>query len=454
MNCEQVKDSISHYIDNELDEKECSEFEKHIKSCEACRNELNEILETVELLRSIPQVELPSNFKQELHEKLIKVKEEEEEKSRKKKGLLFFRNSYFKTISSVAAVVLIIFAIRGLFFGGFGFMTMTKGDRNNYSTGSTAPEVLVVEKASPRVGSSFTIEAEFSDKVSEDSTENIEESSTQDAQGVTDGAIVMFGTAAEPNESVGADVFTEESAEWDENETVKKKESSITDTILPGSTARDFMLSINPEAPNATDAGAQNSEEVNNTASTKARGILQGESFAEDTFLKNAKIRVKIMIYENAAKTDALEKVIRDYETSGDIVERSISDENKDVSIIEFNIKGSDYVNLANKIKSEINTSTLSIGSNLTVAFSNPVLVEDFKVKYDEYISQLNKINIRLSTLAEDRNNTGSPEKTKLIQDKNNIENNIKLLLDKYEYVANAEMHINIQEEAKNNGSK
>jgi len=407
MNCEQVKNLISLYIDNELDEKECSEFEDHISSCESCRNELNDILKIVKLLRSIPQVELPSNFKAQLHEKLIKAKEEE--KLNKRKGLLFVGNSYFKAISGIAAVVLVVFAIRGLFFGG----SMTKWSMNKYTADSTAPEIGIMEKALPKTAESSMHEA-------------------------TDEVVAMFDVAGQSDKGVDIDVSANQNAESDDG--ISEKESSL---ILSSNNKSNYMLSINPNTTEAQDS--EGTEEELNTGSDEKRGFIVDTNFTENTFLKNAMIRVKIMIYENAAKMETLEKVIRNYETSGNIVERNVSDKESNVSILEFNIKGSDYANLANNIKSEIDTSTLSVKSNLSVELGNPVLVEDFKVKYNEYVSQLNTINNRLSTLAEDKNNSNSSEKARLMQDKDNIENNIKLLLENFEYVANAEMRINVQ---------
>ena len=141
MDCDYAKKLISLYIDNEMDEKERSEFEEHISSCEACRNELNAISETVKLLRSIPQVELPSSFKKELHEKLVKVKEEENRNRRR--GLFFIRNSYLKAVSTIAAGAFVIFALRGLFFSNF----MTKSDISKSTSDSAIPEAAIMEKA-------------------------------------------------------------------------------------------------------------------------------------------------------------------------------------------------------------------------------------------------------------------------------------------------------------------
>lgn len=106
-NCKTIRDNICAYIDDELDIKQRNDFEKHINNCAECKKDLEEMLKIVELCNDLPQKELPSDFKDELHEKLIAVARRQEinvltiKKSRK------FR--FNKTISSIAAGVLLIF---------------------------------------------------------------------------------------------------------------------------------------------------------------------------------------------------------------------------------------------------------------------------------------------------------------------------------------------------------
>lgn len=71
MRCEDIREIISLYIDNELNEEESKEIEKHLKSCEECNREYEDLLTIKRLLSEAPQVELPDNFKEELHKKLV-----------------------------------------------------------------------------------------------------------------------------------------------------------------------------------------------------------------------------------------------------------------------------------------------------------------------------------------------------------------------------------------------
>ncbi|NLD50300.1 MAG: hypothetical protein GX660_24440 [Clostridiaceae bacterium] len=110
-NCNEVKELISMYIDNELDEMDRKNVEKHVESCTECKNELEDLRKMVNFLGSFDEVDLPSDFKETLHEKLVNNKEKMQNRNR---FLLISNNKYFRAVTSVAAVILIIFMARGL----------------------------------------------------------------------------------------------------------------------------------------------------------------------------------------------------------------------------------------------------------------------------------------------------------------------------------------------------
>lgn len=109
--CGQIKEYFSAYIDNELDAEELKKFEEHTGSCRQCRKELDELVQVVEYMKNFPEEELPDNFRAELHEKLLSAQRQTE--VFRKQPLL--RNNYFKLFSSVAAVFLLLFLIRGIY---------------------------------------------------------------------------------------------------------------------------------------------------------------------------------------------------------------------------------------------------------------------------------------------------------------------------------------------------
>lgn len=107
--CMNVRDNICAYIDNELHEEDKLSFEVHIENCSECRKELREMTRIIGLCTSIPQQEIPAEFKAELREKLLAVADRQTTNTIsiwKKKGFIFTR-----TIASIAAGVLLIFLV-------------------------------------------------------------------------------------------------------------------------------------------------------------------------------------------------------------------------------------------------------------------------------------------------------------------------------------------------------
>ena len=64
-NCDEFRDLMSEYIDDELDSKILFSFENHINSCESCMEELNQLKQTILAVNSLEQIELPTNFARE-----------------------------------------------------------------------------------------------------------------------------------------------------------------------------------------------------------------------------------------------------------------------------------------------------------------------------------------------------------------------------------------------------
>lgn len=118
--CSEIKDCISAYIDDELDQKSRIEFEEHVVSCQECKDELDGIMQIVNMCRELEEEELPVNFKEELHCRLMEAIVPDKYNGK----VLIFRNKYFRMFSSVAAVFLLVFLIKGLlYFGHFGKTT-------------------------------------------------------------------------------------------------------------------------------------------------------------------------------------------------------------------------------------------------------------------------------------------------------------------------------------------
>jgi hypothetical protein len=82
MRCDEFRELLDEYIDNELDEIKKKQMDLHILSCEECRKEYEFTLEILELARE--EVELPENYHSALCEKFesIELKPNNELKSK------------------------------------------------------------------------------------------------------------------------------------------------------------------------------------------------------------------------------------------------------------------------------------------------------------------------------------------------------------------------------------
>lgn len=402
MKCDDAKKLISLYIDNEMDEKIHSEFEDHIKTCKTCRDELNAISKTVELLRSIPQVELPVNFKEELHEKLVKLKEENQ-KSRK--GLFFIKNKYIKAVSTIAAGAFVIFALRGLFFNNF----LAKSSLNQAKGDAEITKAVETENVSESY--------DLSDQVADLSQAYTGENAIQ-----ADEILSMRSFIAEGDEDINSD----DKAVVKENENFKLNMMEEKASTIP-----DYTM---PEKVDRGEAGG---------ISMASFGIQPRQNavyFTEDAILKDAAVRVRINIYNDAVKVGVVEEIVQNYKTWNVIANNdNIDNKNDNISIIEFNIKGLDYESLVSKLNTEIDKL------NLIVEYDNPVLLQEVEPKYREYSTQLEEINSQILALPESKDASLSSKESKLKEEKNNIENNIKALLADYDYIADAEVHIKEQ---------
>jgi uncharacterized protein YdcH (DUF465 family) len=134
LTCREVNEMLSLYIDGLLNENRKADFENHVNSCEACKRNLSENLKLVGMLHDLPEQELPDNFRQELHERLLQTGRKQKES----KVLAFFRKPYYKVLSTAAAGILVVFLAKGLYdSSGFG-LNKTANSAREAATAQTA----------------------------------------------------------------------------------------------------------------------------------------------------------------------------------------------------------------------------------------------------------------------------------------------------------------------------
>ena len=107
MKCESVRHNLSAYLDGELEPSVRARIEQHLAGCEACRTELAQLKETVGLVASLPRVEAPEAFLEEINDRLAREALLAQPRPRPTRRR---RPGFLRTASSlaVAAMVLVV----------------------------------------------------------------------------------------------------------------------------------------------------------------------------------------------------------------------------------------------------------------------------------------------------------------------------------------------------------
>lgn len=152
MSCEKVMEMLSLYIDNELDEQESNEIEKHLRTCEECNREYEDLLAIKKLLSETPQVELPLGFKEELHKKLVECSTEDnnevidfKEESKKVRSKKRFN---WKVLSGIAAgILLTVVSVSSLINNDFETKEYAKMESEKAAPQEAMPFNIAMEEA-------------------------------------------------------------------------------------------------------------------------------------------------------------------------------------------------------------------------------------------------------------------------------------------------------------------
>lgn len=70
MNCDDMLQQLSAYVDGEIDPKLCKRLEEHLAGCTTCRVVVDNIRKTIAIYKDDQPVELPLAFKKCLHNAL------------------------------------------------------------------------------------------------------------------------------------------------------------------------------------------------------------------------------------------------------------------------------------------------------------------------------------------------------------------------------------------------
>lgn len=106
MKCETIRNMFSSYIDKDLNDIEKTELENHLAECNECRKEYENLLDIISVCNNLEEVELPQDFRTELHQRLI-----EEKKKKSFFGGILERKGMKMATGLVAAALVIAIGI-------------------------------------------------------------------------------------------------------------------------------------------------------------------------------------------------------------------------------------------------------------------------------------------------------------------------------------------------------
>lgn len=123
MSCQNFKDKIELYIDNELSNWEKTEFEKHLSKCPDCARELA-VLKSIDSLGKVeifaePEPEYWNQLNQNIMQQISKPKEKTSwfaDKLEKLKGIILPQKISYRLVGLAATAVIIFFIVHLSFF--------------------------------------------------------------------------------------------------------------------------------------------------------------------------------------------------------------------------------------------------------------------------------------------------------------------------------------------------
>jgi len=170
MNCNEISDKLSLYIDNELSPEEMQQVEEHLNSCENCQKVLDEYKNLISVLQSLPEEEPPEGYCKRLHEKLLMERSQKETKGTWK--IKNFSRSKWMKYGSIAAALVLVLLVAGINnLGNMGLGMKAENESaydmsseqapGQYFGGAAAPAVPMEEPAMPEEAEGMGYDDEY-----------------------------------------------------------------------------------------------------------------------------------------------------------------------------------------------------------------------------------------------------------------------------------------------------
>lgn len=395
--CEEIRDNISLYIDNELDEKYVLEFEQHIDDCKSCKKELDEIKAVVDLcLGASEQVDLPEDFSDKLHEKLMW----EKEKMTSKNKVLGALGKYAGIFSSAAAILLIAFLVYGVWNNqvkydvamedsthkGAGYKDAGNNDKKDLKNLGKAMKPEVQSGAD-------------SSKPSED----------KESRGLKFGASAEgtydYGTEPSLRNNNGSIYFdksmTDEDSTKANNYTVgdaTQKKDALTDSAKAGTESMAFDIQPTASGDTILAVSATSSDLMQNTGN--------------------------VTIYSNNTEglMDEVKALAAGFQVQGEKSVRSNIELTSTSNVVDIKVLSSRYDELIALLVSKY-------GQNNIVA--NKMVNEDFTKKLEELNSSLSQLEAKINTAEKDGTSSGG------LQEMKNQRDAVKSQIEDYRNASN-----------------
>lgn len=154
MDCNMVRDNLSLYMDNELDEEEKALLEEHINACPECKKELEDYKKIQDVLRQLPDEELPVGYCKRLHN-LLKAETNNEapklEDNQQTKVVSIIKKNKFRWVKygSLAAALALIVIVSGL-NGGLMMKSTNESGYDSYNMTESAQAPAEAPAAYPQ----------------------------------------------------------------------------------------------------------------------------------------------------------------------------------------------------------------------------------------------------------------------------------------------------------------
>lgn len=263
MRCEDCRELLWAYLEQELNEEETAKTQQHLEACADCRAEAEAQKEIMESLRSLPEEELPEGYHQELMQKLSAEAAPNVVPFPVKK-----KQPKWKQLSMIAAAALVVVAAGGI----NGMMEMRQSQND---------AVRQIEETADTVAP-FEMEEAIEESVMDEAAEQPVEMQKRISQTADNGKEAASGAkkkSAEPNDS---------NAAKDEKKADVSLESGGADAALPKAasveedeTAAPYSM-IRSAAMAATDTAILQAADLE-TAKTMIRDSIEAAGGYEET---------------------------------------------------------------------------------------------------------------------------------------------------------------------------